>query len=406
MKLLHTADLHLGKRVRGFSLLEEQRFALQEILEIVACEHIQAVIVAGDVFDKPIPPIEALELFEWFALELASQQVVLIALAGNHDSAERLAFGATFSRNPFIHIAKPFSAVAQYLDFSAEGTCLSGQLTFDCDHHNAIRSAALRVHLLPFIRPIHVRSALANRAPEIETYTDALRIAADQQPLLSQGINLLVAHQFVTSSGVAPETSESETISIGGLDNVDASAFDAFDYVALGHLHKAQRIGRDTIRYSGSLYPYSISEAGSPKTVTVIDCAFEKSSAQHLSYKQHPLRELRTLRTICASFEELKALAQTDPHRDDYVHIILSDSALANAMERVRSFYPHTMQLEFARAKTQTNLQTTHAQTVAHREPIELIKQYFLDQTESSLTSEQEVLIQSFFANDTNKESA
>lgn len=367
MKLLHIADTHLGKRVRGFSLIEEQAYALAQVEQIARDEGVQAVLLAGDVFDKPIPPVEALELFERFARGLAETNIRLIVSAGNHDSAQRLAFNASFLKETLI-IGREFEAKPQFIDLAEA----DGGIT--------------RIHLLPFVKPAFVRAAYPDELPEGATYTDAVRVACAHQPILDNAANILMAHQFVVAAGTETQLCDSESVFVGGVDSVDVSAFNAFDYVALGHIHTPQHIGRPTVRYSGSLYPYSASEAGRPKEVVVIDTnppshnkdeldnkankpapdsstpaptagstpvspsAPTSNSTPLVTFARIPLKELRTLRIIEGTFEEIKHAHATDTHADDYVFVHLHDDSLINAMEKIRALYPRCMQLDFKRA--------------------------------------------------------
>lgn len=394
MKFIHTADLHIGKRVRGFSLIDEQKYALEQVASYAVQEKVHAVIIAGDVFDKPVAPLEALDVLEEFFATLATAHIPVVAIAGNHDSAERLSFGARFREERFVHIARAFSATPQFLDFTEANN--------DSKEENKEKVAPLRVrvHLIPFVRPVHVRAAFPHQAEAIANYTDALRVACANQPLIEKGANLLVAHQFVVHGESEPETCESETVSVGGLDSVQASVFDAFDYVALGHIHTAQSVGRDTIRYSGSIFPYSFSEAGREKSVTLIDISPSITGANtspgatnkrlSVTTRSLPLHENRTLREITGSFEELARTSPSDPHADDYLHVTLTDDALMNAMEKIRALYPHVMQLDFAHTR---RIQTARQQAIkdAHlsNDPIGLLTDFYRSQTENELSESQ-----------------
>jgi exonuclease SbcD len=370
MKLLHTADLHIGKRVRGFSLIEEQRFALDQIVEIARAQHVDAVVIAGDVYDKPVPPIEALGLLESFLSALAAIGIPVLIVAGNHDSPERLSFGAPFMHGGLV-IARAFSGQPQFADIDSPG-------------------GAARVHLLPFVRPAHVRAAYPEQAADIETYDDAIAIALAHQPLRAGAANILVAHQFVVDGGTDPALCDSEDLSIGGVDKVEAGLFDAFDYVALGHIHTRQRIRRDQVRYSGSLYPYSFSEAGRAKSVAIVDVGYGRNATVDTC----PLAERRTLREVQGRFADIKAAAANDPHADDYMHVTLTDEALMNAMEKVRSFHPNVMQLDFDHMHTASaEGRNSDIDAVSSKSPSELFEEYYREQAEAPLTSEQESLI-------------
>ena len=371
MRFLHTADLHIGKRVRGFSLKEEQERALEHIVRIACEKRVDAIVVAGDIYDKPVPPTWALGALEHFLEQATDAGITVIMIAGNHDSAERLAFGARFMSAERVCIAQPFSGEPQFIDMDSA-------------------TGAARFHLIPFVRPVHVRAAYPNEAESIASYTDALACAAHHQPLRSDAANVLVAHQFVVDGETKPETCESETIVVGGLDSVEARVFDAFDYVALGHIHGPQRVRRDTVRYSGSLYPYSFSEAGRQKHVDIVDID-ESGNAQVTSV---PLPEERTLREVRCTFEDLRAAAQTDAHADDYLHITLEDEALMDAMAKVREFYPNVMQLDFAHdAQAFTGNTQEVAHNVRKRDPLSVVSDYYEQQAGEALSEQQRELL-------------
>jgi exonuclease SbcD len=227
MKLLHISDLHIGRRIGEYSLLDDQRNILNQILDITDEEKPDGILIAGDVYDKSMPPGEAVELLDDFLTELAARNLPVFMVSGNHDSPERLNFGSRIMMKNGIHIAGIFNGALHKETLEDE-------------------FGKVNIYLLPYIKPALVRSFYDGN---IETYDDAVRTVTSAAEVDRQERNILVAHQFVTSGAQQPERCESESIAVGGLDNVDTSAFDAFDYVALGHLHGPQRIGRDTIRY-------------------------------------------------------------------------------------------------------------------------------------------------------------
>ena len=246
MKIIHLSDLHLGKRVHEFSMLDDQRYILKQILEHVAEEHPDAVILAGDIYDKPVPPAEAVQLFDQFLCGLAEQGVEVMIISGNHDSAERIAFGGKLMEHSGVHVSPVYDGDVKPVELEDE-------------------YGIVQFFLLPFIKPIHVRRCYAEE--EIESYTDAMRTAISHMERNADARQVLVTHQFVTGA----ERSDSEEISVGGTDNVDVTVFDGFDYVALGHIHRPQRIMRDTVRYCGTPLKYSFSEAGHEKSLTVVE---------------------------------------------------------------------------------------------------------------------------------------
>lgn len=237
MKLIHLSDLHLGKRVSEFSMLEDQRYILEEILRIIDGERPDAVLIAGDIYDKPVPPAEAVGLFDDFLVRLARRETQVFIISGNHDSPERIAFGARLMDRSGIHLSPVY-------DGHVEPVALE-------DEHGTVN-----IYMLPFLKPAHVRRFFPEE--EIDSYTDALRTAVRAMEIDPAARNVLVTHQFVTGAARC----DSEDISVGGTDNVDVTAFDGFDYVALGHIHNPQQVVRETVRYCGTPLKYSFSEAG------------------------------------------------------------------------------------------------------------------------------------------------
>lgn len=326
MKFIHLADLHLGKRVNEFPMLPDQNYLLDQIFAYATEQQVDAVVIAGDVFDKAVPSVEALQEFEAFLLQLADANIPVCAIAGNHDSAERLSFGSLLMQQRGIHIARRFTAAPQQVVL-----------------HDA--AGVVVFHLLPFVKPVYVREAFPDE--EIASYDDAVRVAVQHMQVDASVRNVLVAHQFVTNAGHAPETCESETVAIGGVDNVDASLFDAFDYVALGHLHGRQSILRPEVRYCGSPLKYSFSEATQKKSLTMVDL----DAAGAVSITELPLHPLHDLREVTGSFEQLRTQAAHEgAAAEDYLHVTLTDDHLMDAMAKVREFYPNVMKLDFNNA--------------------------------------------------------
>lgn len=326
MKFLHLADLHLGKRVNGFSMLEDQAHILRQILAILDDEQPDGVLIAGDVYDKSVPSVEAVGLLDGFLTELRARGVPVLLISGNHDSPERLAFGGRVMDSCGIHISPVYDgALAPVTLQDAFGP--------------------VHVWLLPFVKPAHVRRWFPDA--DIESYTDAMAEAVAHMDIDTAARNVLVTHQFVTGG----TCSGSEELSVGGTDNVDSGVFAPFDYVALGHLHGAQHIGRETIRYAGSPLKYSFSEARQHKSVTVVTLG-EKGDVQVRTVALTPLRELREIR---GSYDELTARSfyEHTTYRSDYLHLILTDEQdVFDAMSRLRTIYPYLMTLDYDNART------------------------------------------------------
>ena len=326
MKFLHLADLHLGKRVNGFSMLEDQAHILRQILAILDDEQPDGVLIAGDVYDKSVPSVEAVELLDGFLTELCARGVPVLLISGNHDSPERLAFGGRVMDSCGIHISPVYDGALAPVTL-----------------HDAF--GPVHVWLLPFVKPAHVRRWFPDA--DIESYTDAVAEAVAHMDIDTAARNVLVTHQFVTGGA----RSGSEELSVGGTDNVDSGVFAPFDYVALGHLHGAQHIGRETIRYAGSPLKYSFSEARQHKSVTVVTLG-EKGDVQVRTAALTPLRELREIR---GSYDELTARSfyEHTTYRSDYLHLILTDEQdVFDAMSRLRTIYPYLMTLDYDNART------------------------------------------------------
>lgn len=363
MKFLHLADLHLGKRVNGFSMLEDQAHILRQILAILDDEQPDGVLIAGDVYDKSVPSVEAVGLLDDFLTELRARGVPVLLISGNHDSPERLAFGGRVMDSCGIHISPVYDgALAPVTLQDAFGP--------------------VHVWLLPFVKPAHVRRWFPDA--DIESYTDAMAEAVAHMDIDTAARNVLVTHQFVTGGA----RSGSEELSVGGTDNVDSSVFAPFDYVALGHLHGAQHIGRETIRYAGSPLKYSFSEARQHKSVTVVTLG-EKGDVQVRTVALTPLRELREIR---GSYDELTARSfyEHTTYRSDYLHLILTDEQdVFDAMSRLRTIYPYLMTLDYDNARTRAAGGMFVPAGMERRTPLELFEALYKRQNHQPMSEVQ-----------------
>lgn len=363
MKFLHLADLHLGKRVNGFSMLEDQAHILRQILAILDDEQPDGVLIAGDVYDKSVPSVEAVGLLDGFLTELRTRGVPVLLISGNHDSPERLAFGGRVMDSCGIHISPVYDgALAPVTLQDAFGP--------------------VHVWLLPFVKPAHVRRWFPDA--DIESYTDAMAEAVAHMDIDTAARNVLVTHQFVTGG----TRSGSEELSVGGTDNVDSGVFAPFDYVALGHLHGAQHIGRETIRYAGSPLKYSFSEARQHKSVTVVTLG-EKGDVQVRTVALTPLRELREIR---GSYDELTARSfyEHTTYRSDYLHLILTDEQdVFDAMSRLRTIYPYLMTLDYDNARTRAAGGMSVPAETERRTPLELFEALYQRQNHQPMSEVQ-----------------
>lgn len=367
MKFLHLADLHLGKRVNGFSMLEDQAHILRQILAILDDEQPDGVLIAGDVYDKSVPSVEAVGLLDGFLTELRARGVPVLLISGNHDSPERLAFGGRVMDSCGIHISPVYDGALAPVTLHDE-------------------FGPVHVWLLPFVKPAHVRRWFPDA--DIESYTDAVAEAVAHMDIDTAARNVLVTHQFVTGG----TRSGSEELSVGGTDNVDSGVFAPFDYVALGHLHGAQHIGRETIRYAGSPLKYSFSEARQHKSVTVVTLG-EKGDVQVRTAALTPLRELREIR---GSYDELTARSfyEHTTYRSDYLHLILTDEQdVFDAMSRLRTIYPYLMTLDYDNARTRAAGGMSVPAETERRTPLELFEALYQRQNHQPMSDVQRAYI-------------
>lgn len=367
MKFLHLADLHLGKRVNGFSMLEDQAHILRQILAILDDEQPDGVLIAGDVYDKSVPSVEAVGLLDGFLTELRARGVPVLLISGNHDSPERLAFGGRVMDSCGIHISPVYDGALAPVTLHDE-------------------FGPVHIWLLPFVKPAHVRRWFPDA--DIESYTDAVAEAVAHMDIDTAARNVLVTHQFVTGG----TCSGSEELSVGGTDNVDSGVFAPFDYVALGHLHGAQHIGRETIRYAGSPLKYSFSEARQHKSVTVVTLG-EKGDVQVRTVALTPLRELREIR---GSYNELTARSfyEHTTYRSDYLHLILTDEQdVFDAMSRLRTIYPYLMTLDYDNARTRAAGGMSVPAETERRTPPELFEALYQRQNHRPMSEVQRAYI-------------
>ena len=445
MKLIHLADLHLGKRVNGFSMIEDQAYILKQILRIIDEQMPQAVLIAGDVYDRPIPSEEAVDLFDSFLFELAKRKLEVFIISGNHDSAERVAFGGRLMDRSGIHFAPVFDGTIRPVTLSDA----FGSVDF---------------WMLPFLKPVQVRKwygrdnaessgqsensvqsdsidrraegqaenqaadraessgqsmedagenegkhkRSADGAESIETYADAMQAVIRRLPLEPSRRNIAIAHQFITGAAVC-DSEEYHTV--GGVDEIPYTVFDPFDYVALGHLHSPQRIGRDGVRYAGSPLKYSFSEANQKKTVTVVELGAKSASDPDcFTIRQIPLHALHDLRRISGTFAALtegarnadqeskgRVSANKEPDSydpNDYYEITLTDEEdIPNAVSRLRAVYPNLMMLRYDNTRTRTETVILGSVDAEHKTPLELFEELYLQQNGQRLSDEQRALV-------------
>lgn len=362
---MHLADLHLGKRVNGFSMMEDQEYILNRILEIMEEEQPDGLLIAGDVYDKTIPPAEAVRRMDDFLTAVAAKHVSVFLISGNHDSAERVAFGHQLMQGSGIWISPVYDGTIRH-------------------HTLEDRWGEVNIYLIPFLRPSVVRSFFPD--VEIEDYTDALRTIIEDLQVDTSRRNVVLAHQFVTAAGALPETCDSEQLSVGGLDRVDGSVFSPFDYTALGHLHGPQRVGSETIRYVGSPLKYSFSEIHQKKSVTVV----ELRAKGETEIRQIPLQPRREMIELRGTFEEIleEARKKGEP-QTDYYHMILTDETdVVDALSRLREYYPNIMLLDYDNRRTRSQKEVEQLDRVEERTPGELFAALYEQQNGQEMDSD------------------
>ena len=367
MKFVHLSDLHLGKRVNEYSMLEDQEYILTKIINIIDDEKPAGVIIAGDVYDKSIPSAEAVQMFDDFLTRLAKRNLQVFVISGNHDSPERMSFGSRLMDQSGIHISQVYNGKI-------------GPFAMKDEH------GIINVYMLPFVKPAHVKRFSDE---SIESYTDAIRVAVAEMNVDQSARNLLITHQFVTGA----TRSESEDISVGGSDNVDVTVFDDFDYVALGHIHSPQNCTTERVRYCGTPLKYSFSEAKDNKSVTIVDLA-EKGS---LSVKTVSLVPMRDMVEIKGRYNEimLKSFYENTSYQEDYIHITLTDEEdIVDAIGKLRTVYHNLMKLDYDNKRTRSVSRVDGAVDVETKTPIELFSDFYELQNNQPMSDEQRAFVE------------
>jgi len=368
MKLFHLSDLHIGKRVNEVSMIEDQRHILEQIMLQIEEEKPDALLIAGDVYDKSVPSAEAVTLFDEFLCQLAQRKLPVLIISGNHDSPERLAFASRLLGLNGIYISPVYDGQVKSVTLGDE----HGEVDF---------------WLLPFIKPAHVRRYYPEEG--IESYTDAVRVAVEKMGVDTAKRNVLLTHQFVTGS----VTCESEELSVGGSDNVDVSAFDGFDYVALGHIHGPQNIGSNRVRYCGTPLKYSFSECSHHKSITVVELG-EKENLYLRTLPLQPLHDMRQMRGTFAQLTDKSNYEKTAV--EDYLHIILTDEEdVEEAMGKLRLIYPNILKLTYDNTRTRENQVIDGAEDVTRKNPLELFEELYELQNNQPMSEPQRAFTRS-----------
>ena len=359
MKIIHTADLHLGKRVNEFSMIEDQKHILEQIIGICEKEHAEVLIIAGDVYDKSIPPVEAIRLFSDFLNRMNKLNITVLCISGNHDSNERLDFASNLLETSSIYIVSEFEKEIRKISI--------GNTDF---------------FLLPFVKYTYLNHLLDQN---FKNYQEAMEYLLENTELNPERRNILIAHQFVSVNSREPELSDSETRTIGGLDSIDYQVFTDFDYVALGHIHKPQAMGRQNIRYSGSILKYSFSEVKIPKSVCIID-------SETMAVEKAVLEPLRDMLCFEASIDDiLSGRTLNEYPADNYYQIILNDEEeIIDAISKVRTVYPNIMQLNFKRRMNMVSTELNiNENDIINHTPLQLFTDFFSLQNHSDLNHTQ-----------------
>ena len=402
MKFLHLADLHIGKRVCEYSMLDDQVHILGEVLKVVDAERPDAVLIAGDVYDKPVPGAEAVAVLDDFLVKLSATGVKVFVVSGNHDSAERIAFGARLMQGTGVYMSPVYSGAFEPVTLQD----VSGEVD---------------VWMLPFVRPATVRACLTSDEERVQVtdYTIALRSAISQMKFTEGRRNVLVAHQFVTGA----ETTEGAEECVGGLENVDASVFEKFDYVALGHIHKPQNVlkgddGTVRARYCGTPLKYSQSEAAHKKSITVVELGAAVNAGDAvavagdlfavagmraaLQIREIPLTPLHDVREIRGTFAELvsegfrSAQIAAGQKLDDYIYVKLTDeNDVLDAAQKLRGIYPNLMMLEYDNERTNNQKITVNVEKVEKKSPMQLFGDFFGEMNGRDMNDEESEFVQS-----------
>ena len=371
MKILHLADLHLGKVIQEQSLLEDQKYMLNEIIKKLQEENVETILISGDVYDRSIPQTDAIDLLDYFLnilIKDLKKQVFIIS--GNHDSKERLGFGNKIFENDGLFISSKYEGKIKKVELQDE-------------------YGKLNIYMLPFIKPIEVKKYFND---ESLSYDETIKKIIEKEDIDESQRNIILTHQFVTAIGEEVERTESEVLTLGGTDNVDISNYNKFDYVAIGHVHRPQRIGRDTARYAGTMLKYSFSEVNHKKTMPIID--FKEKG--NIDIKLVELKPLRDMREIKGPIEKLIENYEEENGKDYIRAIITNEEPVYDAIGQLRRIYPNVLKLEVQNSKILSNIEfkTENLQKVKSKSEVELFNEFYKFQNNIELNVEQKNLIQ------------
>ncbi|MGN0178980.1 MAG: exonuclease SbcCD subunit D [Monoglobaceae bacterium] len=364
MKIIHLSDLHIGKRVNEYPMLEDQEYILTKIINIIDEEKPDCVIIAGDVYDKSLPPADGVRLFDDFLVRLSKRKLKVFVISGNHDSPERIAFGGRLMTESGIFMSPVYDG-----DITP--------VTLEDEY------GKVNIYMLPFIKPAVVRRLTENE--EVQTYTDAVRTVIDGLNINTDERNIMITHQFVTG---ADRTESEDNFSVGGTDNVDVSVFDVFDYTALGHIHRSQNCKSDKVRYCGTPLKYSFSEAKDKKSVTVVELC-EKGNMKVRTVELVPLRDMHEIK---GSYDHImrRDFYKDTSYQEDYMHITLTDEEdIPDAVGKLRTVYHNLMKLDYDNTRTSRLNIVDGADAAENKSPFEHFEEFYELQNNQPMTSTQ-----------------
>ena len=378
MKFLHLADLHLGKILQEQSLIEDQEYMLNQIIEIIERENIEAVLISGDVYDRSVPPAEAVNLLDCFLKTLIKElKIKVFMIAGNHDSKDRLAFGSKIFEDEGLYIESKYNGDLRKIELQDE-------------------YGKLNIYMLPFVKPIEVKQFFED---DLENnYNTAINKVIGKEEINKSERNIILIHQFVTAGMLEPERTESEVLSLGGIESVDVSNFNDFDYVAIGHVHRPQKIGRDTARYAGTMLKYSFSELNHNKTVPIIELK-DKGDININLVQLNPLRDMREIK---GPIEELiKQENYECGNTNDYIKaVITNEEPVYDAIGQIRRIYPNALKLEIRNSKTISNVeeQNINLENVKKKTELELFADFYKAQNNADLDEKRTEIIKNIIS--------
>lgn len=368
MKFAHISDLHLGKTLHSFSLIDDQEYILNQIVEKLVENKVDVLLVAGDIYDKNVAPETGIKLFRKFLNDLVKENIKVMVISGNHDSAERLTFGGEFMTDKGLFFSKVY-------DGKIEPVVLQDE------------NGPVNIYLLPFIKPSIVQHYLPDE--KIESYEDAVSCAIRQMNLNLSERNLIVAHQNILSA----ERCESEENIIGGLDAVSDQVFKDFDYVALGHIHKQQEVGKSKVMFSGTPLKYSTSELEHDKVMPLITLGKKGEKEIELI----PLVPKRDLRQIRGTFDEIMRKSKDDPNNaEDYIDVILTDeNDILDAISTLRTVYPNILKITYDNKATKTAENVERFDAVDEKKPLDVFEAFYKARRGADMDESQREYIQS-----------